>query len=771
MSDQITPKGDSKAGKYPSVLVERRNSGLTGPKPPEAEVSFVEIRNTLRRRKGFILASVVGIFALAVAYVLIATPKYKATSMIEYNLENADVVSTEDTRVATETPDALVYHVTQETQILALQSDTLALQVAQELNLEGRKEFTRNQSLLDYFRTFPDESKLPLEKAPHRRHNILKAFEKNLTVKAVPGSRLIEISFFNPDAQLAPKIVNALVNDFQDQQFRIRYAATAQVSDWLTGQLKDLKKQLEGSQEQLAQYQKQAGILGADETHNIVMTRLEEADRQLASAESNRILAQTVWQLARSGNPELISGLVGPAASAPSAGEPNALALIENLRMQQSQLKVEYAQAATKYGSDYPRLVQLKSQMSELDEFIKTEVQNLGSRAQNDYMAARQTEDAARGSFEVAKADANKLNDNAVQYTILRHEVESKRTLYDSLSKQLKEAGIMANLRPTNIVTVDPARPADRPAKPSIPLYLAASLFGGLLVGVGGAFALENLDETITSPDQAEQLSLVPSIGLVPRSKLLSDKSRLLLLKGRPTAQSRILVAYQPHSQVAEAFRTLRTSILQMTRSSGSNVLLFTSALPGEGKTVTSLNCAAALAQQGSKVLLVEADMRRPNLSAKLGLTGTTALSSMISSGDAPAPPLRLPSLPNLSIIPAGPKPQYPAELLGSPRMAELIQAWRAEYSYVVIDTPPVLAVTDASVISSYCDAVVLVVRSGVTRRQSLLRVRDLFVRAQTRIAGIVINAFDLESPEYARYFGCESTPKNGKGYYIPETN
>jgi len=771
MSDPIVPKGERSPGTRPIITVERRGSGHKAPQEPAPEVTFLDIWRILRRRRGFITASIVSVFALAIVYTVTSTPKYESTSTIEFNLENADVVSAKDGQSLTTDPNVLIYQVTQESQVKALQSDSLALRVAKELNLQSRQEFTR-ESLPDSFRKFPDESKLPLDDAPHRRFKVLRAFHKNLSVKAVAGSRMIQISFLSPDPQLAPKIVNALVNDFQDQQFRIRYAATAQVSDWLTEQLDGLKKQVETSQEKLVEYQKKAGILGTDETHNIIMTRLEEVDQRLVAAQSNRILAQTVWQLAQSGNPELISSLGSiPAVGAASPNSPNIMALIGNLRLQQSQLKAQYAQASSKYGSAYPALIQMKHQIDQMDETIDGEIQNLGRRARNDYLAAKQTEEELRQSFDVAKAEANKLNDDALQYTIFKHEVDSNRNLYDTLSTQLREAGILANLRPTNVVLIDPGSASDRPAKPSLPINLAGGLLMGLLLGVGGAFVIENMDETVTSPDQAEQLTLLPSIGVVPRSKQLSGKLDAGKLQSISTPSPQILVANRPHSRVGEAYRALRTSIMQVSRRGECNVLLFTSALPEEGKTTTSLNCAAALAQQGAKVLLVEADMRRANLTSQLGLTGSTGLSSLLSDGHIDGLPLQLGCIPNLSIIPAGPRPQYPADLLGSPRMADLIETWRLDHDYIVIDTPPALTVTDAVVASAYCDAVVLVARSRVTKKQSLLRARDLFRRSQKRILGVVMNAFDLNSADHAHYFGYEPSAKNGRGYYISAAN
>jgi capsular exopolysaccharide synthesis family protein len=410
--------------------------------------------------------------------------------------------------------------------------------------------------------------------------------------------------------------------------------------------------------------------------------------------------------------------------------------------------------------------------MNELNASIQTEVANLAGRAQNDYLAAQQNQDSLHQSFENAKAEANKLNDSAVQYTILKHEAEANRDLYDGLQKKLKEAGVLASLRATNIVVVDPARPADRPARPIVPLNLAIGLFAGMLVGVGGAFVAENMDETISTPEDAETIAQVPSLGFVPRWKgRLGVSKPVSSTKALMAPGTGVLLVSRPHSQAAESYRSLRTSIMQSMRRGQSNVLLVSSALPEEGKTTTSINFAAAFAQQGAKVLLVEADMRRPTLCQQLNLSGPSGLSSLIAGEHPSDLPLKVPCIPKLSVIPAGPRPQYPAELLGSPRMEALLTQWRTEYDYIIVDTPPVLSVTDAAVLAPYCDAAIVVVRSGVTSKKSLQRVGEIFRRTQTRIMGTVLNAFDVKSADYRSYAGYETNSKNGNGYYIAEAN
>ena len=769
MENKIIQSGTQQTSSDAPRRIERRGRARMIEQNSESEASFGELWRVLRKRKTLILVATLIVFGAALTYTLLQTPRYRTTSIVEFNKANSDTLSLDDEESTLTGANAADYNVTLQTQVTALESDTLALQILHDLRLEGRLEFTKKQSPLDYFRSVPDEANLPIERATYRRATLLKAYHKSLKVEPISGTRMISVQFLDPDSDVSAQIVNTLVSAYMEQYFRIRYSATVQASDWLSKQLDDLKGQVQSSQQKLVDYQKQAGIIGTDETHNIVMTRLEEIDKQLTDAEANRILAQTVWQLAKTGNPELLSGLANASVSRSAAITPNALALIENLRLQQNQIKVQYADAASKYGAAYPRLIELQNQLNETNANIQVELTNLAGRAQTDYVAAQQTQDALRASFENAKAEANRQNDSTVQYTILKHEADSSRDLYDGLSKKLKEAGVLASLRSSNIVVVDPARPSDRPARPIVPLNLALGLFGGLMLGVAGAFVCENIDETISSPEQAEEISLVPSLGFVPRWKNSGNSKKDIKGNGLLAPGAGILVVAHPHSQAAEAYRSLRTSIMQSMRTGQCNVILVTSALPDEGKTTTSINCAAALAQQGASVLLIEADMRRPKVCSELNLASTTGLTTLIAGGGSSGLPVKLAGLPKLSVIPAGPRPAYPAELLGSQSMRALISLWRTEYDYIVLDTPPVLSVTDAAVLAPYCDGALMVLRSGVTTKKSLLRASEVFARSETRIVGTVLNAFDVDSAEYSKYFGYKATPQIGAGYYTAD--
>lgn len=731
------------------------------------DVSFVDLWHVLLKRRIVIVISTSGMFLLALLYTLSITPRYRSVSIIEFNKANTDTLALEEDHGHLTDANAVDYTVTQQTQVAALQSDTLALQVLQELRLDTSKEFSRRLFPVDYIRYSPSEYDLPIEKATYRRARVLRAYHKNLKVEPVAGTRMISVQFLHSNPETAAQIVNRLTADYIEQYFRIRYSATVQASDWLSKQLDDLKRRAESSQQELVDYQKQVGFLGSDETHNLVMTHLEAVDNQLTTAEANRILAQTVWQLARTGNPELLSGLVNASVGSTGMTTGNSLALIQELRSQQSQIKVQYAEAASKYGSSYPKLIELQNEMNQINENIKSEVSNLGGRAETDFLAAQLTEKRLREEFEKAKEEANQQNDRTVRYALLKREAESSRDLFDGLSKKLKEAGVLASLRSSNIVIVDPARASDHPARPILPLNLGLGLFAGLFLGVAGAFFAENIDETICSPEQAEQVAHLPSLGFIPLWKRSASARKDLRGRDNVVSGGDVLVSSHPHSQPAEAFRALRTSILQTMRQGQCNVVLVTSPVPGEGKTTTSINLSAALAQQRKRVLLVEADMRRPSVCSRLNLSSSSSgLSSMIAGEAATDIPVKSVALPSLAVIPAGRRPSFSSELLGSDAMGNLISAWRKEYDFVVIDAPPVLSVTDAVVLAPLCDGVLLVLRSGVSTKKSLLRVTEIILRGGSRIIGTLLNGFQVESTEYSKYLGYDSRSQSGVAYY-----
>jgi len=366
---------------------------------------------------------------------------------------------------------------------------------------------------------------------------------------------------------------------------------------------------------------------------------------------------------------------------------------------------------------------------------------------------------------------ANQLDENAIQYKILKQEADSNRQLYDGLLEKLKEASLEAGLNSSNIRVVDKARIPLAPARPNVPRNMLFATLLGLLGGIAAAFALEAVDSTVRTPDQAQSLSGLPVMAAIPM-KLAASAAKgqagpLAVASRHGVRPAALVVHLEPHSEIAEAYRTLRTSILLSSAGRPPRVILFTSALPQDGKSMTSINTALVMAKQGKRVLLVDADLRRPSIHKAFGLRPEVGLSNVLSGGAKSKNVVHETIEPRLFLMPSGPLPPHPSELLGSATMQELIQEWRREYDYVIIDSPPVLSVTDAVLLAVQADMVALVVRSGQTSTGAVRNARDLLLHFKAPLRGIVLNAFDLQSPDYYHYY--YSGSKYG-GYYTDET-
>ncbi|HST10715.1 MAG TPA: polysaccharide biosynthesis tyrosine autokinase, partial [Terriglobales bacterium] len=376
-------------------------------------------------------------------------------------------------------------------------------------------------------------------------------------------------------------------------------------------------------------------------------------------------------------------------------------------------------------------------------------------------------ESMLREEFDKQKQEANKLNESAIEYTLLKRDVDVNRQLYEGLLEKLKEAGVTAGLKSNNIRVVDVARTPTYPTEPNIPRNLAFALMLGLTSGIGLAFLLENMDNTVRTTEQAQVISGLPALGMLPMgSKNGTDsagKKLLTLASSREAVE--LVTQARPQSQMAESYRALRTSLLLSNLGTPPKVIMITSARPQEGKTTTSINTAIVLAQKGVRVLLVDADLRRPSVHKTLGMGPRSGLSNVLTGSITLEHAItRSPILSNLFVLPAGTPPPNPAELLASSNMRDLLTDLREHYDHIVIDTPPTLSVTDAVVLSQRVDAIILVIRSSKTTKQALRRSRDILMQVNARITGVLLNAVDLSSPDYYYYY--EYQGKYHDSYY-----
>ena len=724
------------------ATADTRHYHYAEPPPTPSELLLPELWRTLRARWFVILACVIVCLVLATLYVLIRSPRYEASASIEVSPAGTNSMGLDELSSRILSPSDPTVQL--QSAVTVLESSTIALAAVQQARLAERKDFAG--------RWVQPSGTDVAGLSPEVRDNLLLRFHKSLKVEIVPKTDIINVRFRSKDPKLSSEVVNAIVSSYSERNFRSSYDSATQVSKWLSAQMEDLRLKANEAQEKLAALQKRRGLIGIDETDNIVTDKLKDLNEQLTAAESDRIVKEARYRIAGSGNPELIASTVP---------EPT----LQVLRSQQAQLRVEYAKLSTKFGEGYPKLGELVSQMAQVDTAINAELKNLGERYKNEYLAASHAEAMLQTKFEEQKQKAYDLNQGAAQYAILKHEVETTQDLYQTLQLKLKQAGIVAGLASANIGVVESGQIPSEPIDPRPALDLALGLGFGLVVGVVSALSLEVLDTTIRSAEEVESITALPILAEIPQVDAV--KSRLLSRKPAASRshELRLMTHHQPRSEVAESYRCLRTSLLMRGIEPRPQVVAITSCLPGEGKTLTAVNCAVALAQQGAKVLLVDADFRQPAIHESFSLPqdpGLTGILAAVCEADTAIRTSEL--LPNLAILPAGAICPYPAEMLASPQIAELLNGWRSHYDHIIFDTPPASMFTDAIVLGAQADAVLLVARCGATTRHALRHARDLLRRTNLNTLGVVLNGIDkrYERSYYHRY-GYGLTRKAGE--------
>ena len=678
----------------------------------------------LLRHKWTIVSAVVVALVMGTVVAFSTTPIYEAVGRIVINREGADTAGMKNADAgASDSYDD--YMVAMDTQTHVLQSDAIAKLVISKLNLDSDPAFAGKGAAT---------SARNIE--PHREAALVGNFHRSLQVSSIPRTRLLEIRFSSSDPVLAAKAVNTVIDTYIEQNYKTHLDATMRTSDWLSQQLSELQMKVQESQEKLVRYQKDHGILGIDEKENIITSKLDELNKQLTAAEGDRMQKESVYRLATSGDPDLLSNL-----------DPSSP--LVKLRSQEADLHRQLAQASVKFQPTYPKVEELNNELAAVQADIKIEVGRLSAKYKKDYLTALEREKLLRASLENQKTEENRLNESAIEYSLLKRDVDSNRQLYEGLLQKLKEAGVMTGLRSSNVRIVDPASAPTAPSTPNIPRNLLMSLLVGLAGGVSLAFILESRDNSVHSLEQAQMITALPSLAVIP---MASRSSRSLLqTKNHSQSAAASASALQPRSQIAEAFRALRTSILLSRTGQAAKVLMVTSALPQEGKTTTSVNLAIVLAQHDARVLLIEADMRRSGISQVFDFKSEVGLSTILGgNSDAKAAIRSIPTVPNLSVLPAGPVPLNPTVMLASPGMRDLLASLE-DFDYVIIDTPPVLSVTDAVLLSKLADSTLLVIRAGMTSKAALRRAYDVLAHVDAHVMGVILNAADSSEPD--RYY------------------
>jgi polysaccharide biosynthesis transport protein len=676
----------------------------------------------------------------------------------------------------------------QKTEAAILQSDSLALAVIQRLKLDSQPPFITGQGKN---RKLNSEKGLPLENAPFTRTHLLKIFKSNLFVDLVSETSLIKVTYQSHDPKQAAQIANALIDCYKIQYLQTHYEATSEASVWLTKQLSELKNNVQDSQNKLTQYEKENNIISLDATpsgagsatagsgntgggsiHSVVIEKLDALNTELTAAEADRIEKEAIYRLVKTNNSDVILALKND----PLATKSNSMVLnqgggtsnLQQLRQQQNALKISIATASHIYGENNRHLKDLQTQLHELNDQIHQEMQEIVNRAQADLKLAQQTENEIRRQFNEQQAEASKLNEKTVQFAVLSQEASSREKLYEDLYTKLQEANLSANVQSTNITVVDPARSQSVPVRPKSKLNLEMGLLSGIVLGFAIAYTLDSLDQTINDPVDIEEITGKPVIGVIPEfsetsmaygkqlmRKALWHKNEHKKTQDIPSRLSSIWILDHPQSYAAEAIRGLRTAIMLSQGGGGPKTILMTSCVSGEGKTTLTTNLGVAYAQHNKKVLLIEADMRRPRMLNKEDYSSKMGLSTVLSGFSTNAETIiRGVHVPTLDILPAGPNPPMPSELIGSTAFDELLKQLRAQYDVILIDSSPSLLVTDAVLISQKVDATIWVSEIGFITRPQLSRAIRLIEQNRMPVIGFVANRMSSGNSEYGYGYG-----------------
>jgi capsular exopolysaccharide synthesis family protein len=612
-----------------------------------------------------------------------------------------------------------------DTEMEVLKSRSMALRVINTLHLNANPDF------------MPLQGGKPWDLTDVRtRQMMIGALQGTINIQRRGHTTILDITVVSAKPALASLIANTIVDAYIERTFQDNFNATTRISGWLSGELNNLKGNLQKSQDQMIDYQRDLGLVGTDPKDSVMVATLEEMNRQLADAEINRTLKEAQLKALKNAEPDVLD-----AASGTDPG-------LQMARQQLTQLRSQYSSLAQTYGSAYPPLKALGAQIEQAENTKKVMEAAQRERAQKELDAATTNENMLRERMNAQEQKVYGNGEKGAQLAFARSEYEANRLLYDGLQQRLQEAGIMAGLHSTSIHVIDSA---DLPTAPSSPrtrfnLMLGAGI--GMLIGVVLALLLEAMDtnlKTMTDIERTLQLPLLAAIPEVDTENLLPSKFK----------EHAVAKGSSSWSRIAEAMRGMRTSILLSSPGAPPKVLMITSTRPAEGKSSVSTLMAITFALNGSKVLLIDSDLRRPSVHLRFRMGKGLGLSSVLSGKAGFKEAITSwPDLPSLHIMTSGPVPPLPSELLGSRQMEDLIESLRSEYDFVLIDTPPVLAVTDASILARLTDAAILIIRYGAAQRHVVQRCIDMLDRSSAHLLGVAVNAVNFNAPEYSEYYG-----------------
>jgi capsular exopolysaccharide synthesis family protein len=725
------PAVHSPAISRPEYLVEPQNG------------SVLDYWRILRRRKlALLLCSTLGL-AAGIAFTLSQTPMYRATTALEIQDNKNDALAAKLLNpTADSTPVDSLTDVP--TQIRILQGKTLierALKKADMVQAEDRQPATTETAF--WGRVLPGGA--------NDRDSLVERTEKRLKVSQSGQTRVIEVSFDAKDPVVAARFANALTGEFIEQNLQARSEMNHRTTDWLVGQIDDLRSKLQHSEDALQTYARQKGLIYTGDKQSVSEEKLRELQMELSRAQADRVEKQSRSEIAHSASTATVPEVLN---------DSNLRAIESNL----TELHRQEAELAVTFKPDYAKAKRLRAEIEALESTLKGKRTQIVERVDNELQESQRREQLLSAAYAKQTRSVVDDSEKAIQYDMLKREVDSNRQVYQAMLQRVKESSIAAAMKEANVRVLDPAKPPARPFKPTLPLNSGAGLVCGLMIGAALILVRTRTNVSVQNPGDAALLLGVPELGVIPAAevgaKRIGSRTQLLLGEGQIETPGTQISGYTENSAVlADSFRSVLASILFAGARQRQRVLVVTSANPGEGKTTTTINLAATLANMNRKVLLIDGDIRSPRLHTTFGLDNSLGLTNLLQEIAIKGTPtihsaIRETAIPNLDVLTSGPAVQAGADLLFSAAMPALIAQCREKYSMVLIDTPPMLLMPDARALARVADGVVLIARAGRTGRDAIQAAYRRFVEDQTPVLGVVLNDWNAKMSPNNYYAG-----------------
>ncbi len=738
-------------------------------KENKKEIDLLDIWRIALKRKWVIISAVLVILVITAVHLFTRIPLYKATATIIIENPSSNML---DINEAYPSSPYYQYDFTGayfNTQLRLLTSRSMAERVARKMSLADRPEFQTGQetrkSIFHTFKDFvtlkwlfkrkPSEGEVDSEGVFEQNPNEVYAFTVlgGLSVSPIEETRLVEVSYSSPHPQLAADVVNTVVEEFINYSVEMRYEATQQASEFLNEQIASLRSELSAKEREIQRYGEEKELLYLSDKESSVVSKFGDLNSALTQAQIERIKTESLYlelrDLEVDSLPQYINNPV-----------------IQSLKTEYNQMLNSYQEKLKTFKPSYPEMVSLSAKIDSMRNQLKDEIQKAVKAAESDYRAALKEENKLQGLLSEQRKDVIQMNNNAILYNSLKIEIENKRDLLNSLLARQNETLVSARLKglkSSNIKIIDTALVPGAPYYPNKSRSFMLALLLGLFIGVGLAFVIDYVDNTIKEPEEAERLVPLPSLGVIPfvsKDGMKRGNAYTSYTYGTEEQKEPLRIEdfeminhIYPKLSVSENYRTLRTSILFSHAGNVPKIISFTSAFPQEGKTATLVNTAVSFAQLNKKVLMIDADMRKPRLHKVFDLNITNGLSSYLTGKIILNEAVKETKIENMFVITSGPHPPNPVELIDTPRMKELIDTVKERFDFVFIDTPPVLAVVDSAIVSSISDGTVFIVKIGKTTRKAYVNSIRALEKVKANVIGVVYNEMKVK----------------GRGYYSAE--